>query len=293
MSEDTECPTCGRDDFASQRGMRLHHAQTHGESIAGVEKECKRCGDTYLIAECKADESRYCSDACKWDGEPADRPSNSVEVECGYCGDVMELPPSQAALREHCSHQCREKSLQQEHVRLTCENCGGTYTVRPSEVDGSRYCSMSCHWAVLGRQGSNKVELTCEWCGEEFKIQEHKSDQKCCSPDCTSEWRSEHMSGETHPCWEGGVKDYEEGWDTGKKRAVRIRDQARCQHCGRTESEHLREFGSKHDVHHIQPARTFDSASRRNAMDNLVTLCHGECHRTWEQFAPLRPATAD
>jgi hypothetical protein len=26
-------------------------------------------------------------------------------------------------------------------------------------------------------------------------------------------------------------------------------------------------------------------------MENLITLCRGECHRTWEQMAPLRPDT--
>lgn len=44
MSEASiKCPTCGRDDFSSIQTMKLHHMQTHGESIAGELVTCEYC----------------------------------------------------------------------------------------------------------------------------------------------------------------------------------------------------------------------------------------------------------
>jgi predicted HNH restriction endonuclease len=59
------------------------------------------------------------------------------------------------------------------------------------------------------------------------------------------------------------------------------------------EEDHLEEYGRRLDVHHITPAREIDDPDERNAMDNLITLCRGGCHHTWEQMAPLRPDTAE
>lgn len=41
-----QCPTCSRDDFRSERAMRIHHAQTHGESLTQREDQyrCDKCG---------------------------------------------------------------------------------------------------------------------------------------------------------------------------------------------------------------------------------------------------------
>ena len=35
VDESTVCPTCDRSDFASERGMKTHHAKSHGESLIG------------------------------------------------------------------------------------------------------------------------------------------------------------------------------------------------------------------------------------------------------------------
>jgi len=46
FAERTDCPTCGRGDFADRRAMRIHHAAAHGESLAGREHRyrCPECG---------------------------------------------------------------------------------------------------------------------------------------------------------------------------------------------------------------------------------------------------------
>ena len=79
-----------------------------------------------------------------------------------------------------------------------------------------------------------------------------------------------------------GRDDRGPNWDQQRKRA-RARDGYRCRHCGVGERE-----GRAHDVHHIQPFRTFGYARGQNdyyleanRLENLVTLCRS-CHRRVE-----------
>ncbi|WP_208644684.1 helix-turn-helix domain-containing protein [Haloarcula quadrata] len=97
--------------------------------------------------------------------------------------------------------------------------------------------------------------------------------------------------GEDHHLYKDGDNNYGKGWDVEKKERVRERDGRECQHCGRDEQEHIKLFGTKHVVHHIDPARSVADPEERNAMKNLVTLCRGDCHQSWEKMAPLRPDT--
>jgi len=71
-------------------------------------------------------------------------------------------------------------------------------------------------------------------------------------------------------------------WEEQRRRA-RARDGYRCRHCSVAERE-----GRAHDVHHIQPFRTFgyvrgqnDRYLEANRLENLVTLCRS-CHRRVE-----------
>lgn len=96
--------------------------------------------------------------------------------------------------------------------------------------------------------------------------------------------------GENHHAWNGGSVPYGPGWNEKKKELVRERDKHQCQQCGRSEEEHIRLYNTKHVVHHIQKARTFNDPEARNHPDNLVTVCKTkECHWRWEQMSPLRP----
>jgi len=78
------------------------------------------------------------------------------------------------------------------------------------------------------------------------------------------------------------ILSYGPDWESQRCR-VRERDGYRCRHCGRPEAG-----GREHDVHHLQPFRTFDyrpgyneNYRAANALDNLITLCP-ECHRRLE-----------
>jgi len=218
-SEDTTCPTCGRDDFKSWRGVKVHHAQVHNESLVYVESECVICGSSYEIHESKTDERNCCSYDC--------------------------------AAEYRSRHMAGEDSPAWKggEVELECEWCGGTYTKCRALADESRFCSPECKW-------------------------EHES---------------EYWVGPNNPMWNGGNPDYGVGWTDKKKERVRERDGYECQDCGMTQEEHLEERGRDLEVHHIRKAKAFDSDEKRNAMENLITLCYA-CHPKWEKMSPLRPA---
>ncbi len=86
--------------------------------------------------------------------------------------------------------------------------------------------------------------------------------------------------------------DYGPNWGDQRKAAL-ARDGGRCQQCGARERR-----GQHHDVHHIQPFRTFsylpganDNYLQANALENLVTLCQA-CHRKTERGVRARGALA-
>ena len=137
----------------------------------------------------------------------------------------------------------------------------------------------------------NTVTLECPVCGDKFEVPKGRVDVRTtCGEECFPDYISQKFSGSKHPNWKGGKPEYGEAWTTSKRQAVRIRDQARCQDCGMTESEHMDIYERKLNVHHITPARQFDNPKKRNAKSNLITLCVS-CHAKWEQIAPLRPDT--
>lgn len=359
--ESYECPTCGRDHFKSNRGMRMHHARVHDESLSKQECSCENCGQTFN--DYKTNDRKYCSQECQieadltFSGEEHPQWTGGlVEAVCAECGGVVERHQSKVERYEnvYCSKDCQHKSLtgerpdlqkrvwfdceqcgdeawktksryeradhhfcsedcrqgfersgwyfegedhplHKQRVELECESCGDAYTRRQSSASRSRFCSRSCRSSYVGATTGTKenVNLTCDQCGDGFDVMPHReSTARFCSRECRGCWMAENLTGEAHPLWDGGRASYGEGWNRQKKTCVRIRDQARCQHCGRTEAEHIDMFGQKHDIHHITPAREMNDDAEKNSMGNLVTLCKDGCHQTWETMTPLQPQTA-
>jgi len=85
-----ECPTCGRDDFASKRGMKIHHSQAHDESLAHYEY-CENCGEEFPARPSK--DRRFCSQDCLVEHRDYTGKRNphfkSVETECAFCGATL------------------------------------------------------------------------------------------------------------------------------------------------------------------------------------------------------------
>lgn len=87
---------------------------------------------------------------------------------------------------------------------------------------------------------------------------------------CASE-----RSGEDHPLWKNGHREYGENWYRQRERCLK-RDNFQCRICGNVTSNH-----SVPDVHHIKPLRTFDVPEEANNLSNLICLCR-YCHKQVE-----------
>lgn len=215
------------------------------------------------------------------------------EHECPTCGDEFE---TERAMKIHHARGHDESLVA---TTETCHHCGDNFIdERNRNRDTERkFCSEDCRLVWMGswegeshpRHNSHTVE--CEQCGSELTRRQWNIDNYSmhfCNLQCQGDWRAER-TGENHPLWEGGRENYGKGWNKTKREAVRERDNHECQHCGLDGETHVERHGRKLDVHHITPARKFDDPLERNAMDNLITLCQGQCHHTWEEMAPLRP----
>jgi len=89
--EDTICPTCG-DEFKTEGGMKSHHTQAHGESIAKIEHTCEQCGEKYQTETGYADQSRFCSRECWNDWQNGrSKPSLSGENNPAWNGGKKSL----------------------------------------------------------------------------------------------------------------------------------------------------------------------------------------------------------
>lgn len=237
-----ECPTCGKEGFKNDRGMRIHHTRSHGEKLPHY-TVCDECGSEVEYTD-SSWEPFYCED-CRYDviGEKAGKAQevDRVEDECEWCGETYSGLPCRVEPKRFCSPECKDEwSSGENHPRWTreevqCENCGDS-------------------------QSLPKCRL------EEF-------DKHFCDSECYGEWCIENRKGELNPNWEGGWDPYYgENWYR-KRREVRERDDYTCQICGEVEGVI--------DVHHITPIRKFDKPENANTMNNLITLCRS-CHTAVE-----------
>jgi len=249
-----ECPTCGRDDFKSEKGLKQHHGRTHGESLSRVALECEWCGDEYTKLPSKATNSRFCSNDCKLDAFHEQRrgSGNMEQIECDFCGESLERYPNKVSENNFCDRDCKDLWMKGEN--------------HPQWKGG-------------------KVEVECCVCGagkEVFKAQQRKSDRHFCSDDCHYQWVSENHRGEDHGNWKGGVShEYPGSWSRQRRRALE-RDDYECRACGMSQEEHKQRYdGRGLEVHHVKPVRTFDDPADAHSLGNLVTACK-TCHGKYE-----------
>lgn len=313
MSE-VECPTCGRTDFASRRGMKRHHAIKHGESLSKVQVECEYCSQEYKEWEYRKDRTRFCSNDCQeaWEDENV-----RVEVECEYCSEEYEELKSREDRTRFCSKECRynwmsenqrkENNPMYKGASEPCHRCGEPVYRPPADLAHNEkvFCSDKCRkeWLSDFHSGENnyfyegaKETKDCDWCGNEFEyFKSHASRRRFCSKNCLSEWRSQ-LPPEEQPQWKGGHEEfYGPNWPEQRQKAME-RDDFQCQVCGMENHEHKEETGFQLHVHHIQPIRKFREGDdvdyqQANALSNLITLCTTH-HAEWEGI-PLRPQTTE
>lgn len=262
------CPTCN-DEFSSEKGMKRHHAITHGESLIRVEVECDYCGSEFERKEPNVnDGNNFCSRDCmgKWRSE----------------------------------NQVGEDHHQYELVTVECDNCGEETEKKPFYLENrdNLFCDQACYgeWRSDNVTGDNHprydhIEDECEWCGDTVSRRrgnmEH-NEMVFCDLDCYSNWCSENRTGGDNPVFKGGGEFYY-GPNWLKQRQARLeKDGFECQDCGLTQEESLEKHDSGLHIHHQKPVRQwYQEADGKpdfeamNSLDNLITVCRN-CHKTRE-----------
>jgi 5-methylcytosine-specific restriction endonuclease McrA len=258
--------------------MKSHHAQAHGESIAGVTIVCDYCGEQAEKRQKKArNDHEFCSRDCynNWQSEELSGENSHawegrrLTVECDWCGDSTE--------KHAVNYEKNERA----------------------------FCTPSCHgeWISEHNTGENNprfnpdLTVSCEWCGKEHQKSQNKierNEKHFCSMNCRGEWQSENRRGRNHPRWieDNNRISYGGYWEKQRKKRLK-RDSHECVVCGKSNEQHKMDHGKGLDVHHITKARKFlreDGSideGKAHRLENLITLCIS-CHSRWEGI-PLRP----
>jgi hypothetical protein len=310
-SSNVECPTCGRTNFVSERGMKWHHAQAHGESLAYQMVECDYCGDDVRkhTSEIAKRDHHFCDSSClgAWysenqTGENAPNWKGGLSAfECTHCGEEFQKYTSQTEgyNRHFCGSSCMSEWYSKNFTGggsaawsggksvVECDHCGDEIRKLPCRVDrrGHHFCDQECMGAWRSDRGT--VMVACDHCGQGFykhRSAANRTDHNFCGFSCRDAWVSKNRIGEDHHNWNGGSVPYGEGWTEEKRETVRDRQDRQCASC----DVHEEQLSMRLDVHHIVKARSIDDPAKRNALDNLVALCR-PCHAEWERFSPLCP----
>lgn len=268
------CPWDGCDEvYEKEHHMKLHHANAHGESIAGTTVECAHCGDEKTVRPCLADEyeQHFCNPSCKgaWQSENhtgSDSPAwkgGLITVECEWCDGELERKQVAVAAREDhfCDHGC--------------------------------YAS----WRSEVFRGENNplfdpLDVECSYCETPFqKTNNRNTEHHFCTPECQREWWSENFRGDGNPNWQGGRSTtYGPRWTIQRRKALE-RDGYACVICGAGEEA----IGREPHVHHIVPKDEFSSLEAAHQLGNLITLCprhHQKVeHGSIETPTPASPMT--
>ena len=219
---------------------------------------------------------------------------DSSSVSCPWDGcDYTSIAPNGVAV-----HHAKKHGESIAGVEVTCAWCDNPKRVKRNvaEKDKRHFCDQQCmgKWRSENRTGENAANWRggnhtyhCEYCGGERELrpcQVTESGRVFCNRKCKAEWESENWTDETHPAWTGGRVRYGKGWSEPYKEYIRKQYGHACVICGVSEKTN----GRKLDVHHIQPARSFeDGDEMRHHPSNLIVLCRS-CHKRWEGI-PLRP----
>ena len=304
------CPTCGKNDFDTEHGLKIHHTTVHDDRSLTlkerVEFECDRCGSTKQLPPDEAERRRFCSDNCKnewqseaysdeggpgWDGGKA-------TAVCSYCGATEERFPSHINEINFCSDSCEadwksenragEANPNYSQVSVDCAWCNAELS-RPRwrvKKFEHQFCDKDCKGAYYSTNPSelhekNRVTVTCSWCGDNKEVipaQATRSEHHFCDRECKGEWWSTNVSGESHPNWKDGYEPYYgPNWER-KRRETRERDGYECVLCGMTDGASRLIYGRELSVHHVTRINDFENPAEANDLGNLITVCI-YCHQ--------------
>lgn len=185
-----------------------------------------------------------------------------------------------------------------ETVARTCPICSAQYQASVNRLKHNRHttCSRECSYKFraaylskiktgrpsplkgipsgkLGIYLKEGIHIKCGSCGVPMRIEPNQEGRKkFCSKSCFFEGRevkNTYQKGNKHPAWKDGLSlnQYTSAFNKRLKFKIRQRDGFKCQLCGITEEEHLKNTGKVLAVNHID----FDKHNCDET--NLNALC--------------------
>ena len=313
QTEDSDtivCPTCGKNDFDTEHGLKIHHTAVHDDRSLTlderVEFECDLCGSTKQLTPEEAERRRFCSQECKdeWQSKAYSGEDGSMwnggkaTAVCSYCGATEERFPSHINEVNFCSDSCEsnwksenvagENHPNYSRVSVECAWCG-TELSRPKgrvKKFEHQFCGKDCKGNYYTANPSElhekeRVTVTCSWCGDDKEVihsQATRSEHHFCDRECKGKWWSVNISGESHPNWKDGYEPYYgPSWER-KRRKTRERDEYQCVLCGLADGASKLIYGRELSVHHVTRINDFTNPEDANSLNNLITLCI-PCHQ--------------
>ena len=154
-----DCPSCSR-SFDSERGLNVHHAHTHGESLTQEEVECKQCGKAFTRQKSNLErtDSTFCSRDCWYKYK-----DKKVETTCSNCGDEFLLGPwyYNQSDKHYCCRECHHESMKNDTPRLDAGSEAREFRKKVYKRDN----------------------YTCQDCGEKGNIHAHHIEKRSESPE--------------------------------------------------------------------------------------------------------------
>ncbi|UBF23364.1 HNH endonuclease [Haloarcula tailed virus 3] len=158
-----ECPTCGRSDFSSEKGMKQHHARAHGESISGFTLVCDWCGDEYTRRKATlTGEYGYCSRSCRGAHKShMNSTPRQPEKRCQICGEAYNPRKYRKEQSKTCSPECRGEWLSRNFSGQNSHFWRGGKSVS----DAVKKTLSTNAWHRVAEEYRETTDRTCEKCG--------------------------------------------------------------------------------------------------------------------------------
>lgn len=174
MTEDTQCPSCGRKDFASKGGMKIHHSLSHGESIAGVELICENCNEKYREESNREERSSYCSKECMYEanqekysgkGNPS-WSGGKMEHICDWCGEYFTgIRKYNGKEHAFCDKDCYGKWQSENRVGKEAAGYnGGNKRYHAALRDAISFSGWDKSWHMRRKEYRTDNDTSCKMC---------------------------------------------------------------------------------------------------------------------------------
>ena len=210
--ESFECPSCD-ETFDTKRGVKIHHARTHGESLVFEVVKCDECGSEFEKRSAKMSgyEQTFCSAECQHKSYNQKEP-----VSCDNCGKTLRRSPSKINENNFCSVGCRGEWMSQNatgkkspnwkggEVESVCKRCGTAFSHR--SFRDAKFCSNACFHSSLSENAKpDSLYYGASW-GEQRELALTRDSHECviCGP---ADLVDVHH---IHPFREFGVENHEE-----------------------------------------------------------------------------------